>query len=142
MKNPKKLTVSTAKAKAWHEFSIFIRRRDSTTFGTQCYTCGKYYPIEKMQAGHFIQGRHATHLFDERFCHAQCSLCNIFNHGALFDYEEHLIKDYGKEVVEEAKAHRKDIKQFKVYELEEIYQKYKALNKTEELTEQFWHDAI
>ena len=122
----KTMTVSKAKANAWKVFSKYIRLRDTNNLGTGCYTCGAYYSIDRMQAGNFISGRHPTYLFDERQVHAQCKTCNIFKHGATLDYEEHLIKDYGKEAVEEMKAHRKDLKQFKVFELLEIEQKYKS----------------
>lgn len=125
----KKLTVRSAKKKAWDEFSKFIRTRDTNKLGTQCYTCDRYYPMSAMQAGHFQPGRFPIFLFDERQVHAQCYRCNINLKGNWPRYYEHMIKDYGLEEVAKMIAMRNNLKQWKVYELEEIYQKYKAANK-------------
>jgi hypothetical protein len=122
----KKLTVSKAKANAWKAFSKWIRLRDTTKLGTQCYTCLKYFPIEKMHAGHYIAGRSAVNLFNEINCHAQCPMDNIYKHGDPITYREHLIQEYGEEVIKTLEAHRHDIHQWKVFELIEIEKKYKA----------------
>lgn len=119
-------TTKKIKKKAWDVFSKYIRTRDTTKLGTQCYTCYKYFPIERTQAGHYQDGRHPVYLFDERQVHAQCFACNVFLHGNKLEYNDHMIKDYGEEEVKEMRAHKKDLKQFKVYELEEIYLKYKG----------------
>ena len=44
-----------------------------------------------------------------------------------------MIEDYGKEEVEKMIAQRNDFKQWKLYELEEIYLKYKSKLKAEEI---------
>jgi Bacteriophage Lambda NinG protein len=120
-------TVSKAKKKAWDVFSKFIRNRDTNYLGTECYTCGRYYPIERMHAGHFQPGRFPIFLFDERQCHAQCYRDNINLKGNWPRYYEHMVQDYGLEEVEKMIAQRNNFKQWKVFELEEIYLKYKAL---------------
>jgi 5-methylcytosine-specific restriction endonuclease McrA len=121
------MTVSKAKKRAWDVFSKFIRNRDTNYLGTECYTCGKYYPIEHMHAGHYIPGHRAVNMFNEINCAAQCPACNIYKHGDPITYREHLVRDYGEDIVKELEAHRNDIKKWKVYQLEEIYLKYKAL---------------
>jgi hypothetical protein len=122
----KTLTVSKAKARAWKVFSLWIRNRDTSYLGTECYTCGKYFPIKKMHAGHYIAGHRAINLFNEINCHAQCPMDNIFKHGDPITYREHLVRDYGEEIVKQLEAHRNDFKQWKVFELIDIEKKYKA----------------
>ena len=105
----KKLTLSKAKAKAWPAFSIYIRTRDALkTTGTLdealCVTCDRRYPIKKvggLQAGHFIQGRHPSVLFDERNCHAQCYGCNVMKKGNMVKYYKFMLKEYGQEAIDE-----------------------------------------
>lgn len=141
MKHRKAVTVSKMKAKAWHEFSIFIRRRDTNALGTECYTCGKYKDFKKMDAGHFQPGRHNIFAFDERQVHAQCDFCNRYQRGNWPAYLKHMKEDYGEKEVQEMLDNRFTVKPMKVYQYEELYKKYKALNNTEELSEKFWNES-
>lgn len=122
----RKLTVSKAKKKAWKEFSRFIRLRDTNNLGTECFTCGKYNNLKVMDAGHFQPGRFGIFLFDERQVHAQCKRCNIFLKGNWPEYYKRMVNDYGQDKVNKMLEDRTQIKQWKVYELEEVYKKYKA----------------
>ena len=108
----KKFKEPDYKKLAWKEFSKYIRLRDcleSTGSFEQgiCFTCGKFYPFNKLQAGHFVPGRGNAVLFDEVGCRAQCVQCNIFKHGEQLLYRQHLVNLYGEEVVKflEAKRH-------------------------------------
>ncbi len=127
-----KNTVSKAKKRAWEVFSIFIRKRDSMhpiPGGGEvcpCYTCNTWKHWKLMQAGHFQPGRFPIFLFDERQVHAQCYRCNINLKGNWPRYYERMVQDYGLEEVEKMIAQKNNFKQFEIYELEEIYQKYKA----------------
>ena len=127
-------TLKPAKRRAWNAFSLYIRTRDAIeTTGCPdyglCITCGRNYPVKKLgglQAGHFIQGRHPSILFDERNCHAQCYGCNVTKKGNMVNYYEFMLKRYGKKVIDELKELDKQTKQMKVYmylELVEIYKK-------------------
>lgn len=139
VKIPKKktITLSKAKKKAWHEFSIFIRTRDArlTTGGTHsllCFTCDKPYPafgLRCAQAGHFIVGRHAGILFDERGVHGQCYNCNVNLKGNSLVYFRKMQKMYGDAVIEELERLNKIDPHYKVNDYLEIYEKYKTLNK-------------
>jgi hypothetical protein len=128
----KTITVSKVKKKAWVEFSKYIRTRDSITFSPDgenvviCYTCERTIPYKQAQAGHFQPGRYPIFLFDERQVHAQCYRCNINLKGNWPRYYEKMVNEYGKEEVEEMIAQRNNFKQWKVFELEEIYLKYKG----------------
>ena len=124
MKKVKKLTISKAKEAAWRVFSLFIRTRDSHNGIVTCFTCQFNFLIKETQAGHFIQGRHNSVLFDERNVHAQCRGCNIFKSGNLIEYYPRMVEMYGGGVIEELKFLDTKHKQFKVYELIEIKEKY------------------
>jgi len=106
MKKKKPSKYKLEKKKTWASFSKMIRLRDclssmhSLTHGI-CCTCGKKFPIKKLQAGHFIAGRNNSMLFDERCVHAQCIGCNTFGGGQIKRYELFMYAQYGKNVVEE-----------------------------------------
>jgi hypothetical protein len=95
--------------------SRYIRIRDSIGVGGKgewgkCYTCGKVVLVPQAQSGHFksrgFGGSSGTY-FDERGIHLQCRPCNAFEQGRPEEYEEHLIKDYGEQVVAELKLKHK-----------------------------------
>uniref|UniRef100_A0A6M3KLV7 Putative lambda recombination protein n=1 Tax=viral metagenome TaxID=1070528 RepID=A0A6M3KLV7_9ZZZZ len=94
--------------------SRYIRIRDAVKFSCseygQCYTCGKIVHVKKANSGHFKSrgiGGGSGIYFDERAIHLQCIQCNGFCGGKPEEYEEHLIRDYGREVVEELKRKHK-----------------------------------
>lgn len=130
----KKKSVAKLKALAWKLFSVYIRLRDSDFYGmVRCYSCGQRFHWKRVHAGHFIPGRHNSILFDERNVHGQCYVCNVRMHGNTLPYLDHMLKDYGLEVVNELRAKDHLIKQFDVKELEllivAIKEKTKLLNK-------------
>lgn len=124
--------VSFYKTKCWDLFSRVIRYRDClATTGNpawgRCYTCGKLYSFNQLQAGHFVQGRGNTYLFDRRGVHAQCYRCNCPLKGNWPVYLTNMKRDYGEEVTQELidMYTNHESKQFKVYELKEMYQQLK-----------------
>ena len=135
----KKKGVQYWKAKAWVEFSKYIRLRDAlATTGTQewvlCCSCGRRYPafgVGCVQAGHFVPGRRNSILFDERGVNAQCYNCNVTLNGNWIEYERFMIKKYGEGVVEELKQKKNLTVKFQPWELEEKRDYYKQ--KYEEL---------
>jgi len=122
MKSLQKLTVKKLKIDCWKLFSRYIRLRDClATTGTltdgKCFTCGREYPFRQLQAGHFVAGRHNGNLFSERGCHAQCALCNIYNHGNTLEYRRQVIRKYGIGADEELEKEAAVIRKFTVEEL-------------------------
>ena len=100
----KELTITTLKKKLWKIFSIYIRMRDclettGTTTHGNCCTCGRDYPIGKLQAGHFIPGREDSILFDPACVHAQCYRCNVQRSGEWVKYFRFMEKKYGREFI-------------------------------------------
>lgn len=123
-------TVSSMKKLAWTNFSKYIRTRDcirtsgDPTHGF-CYTCGAHKPFKELQAGHFIPGRRPTVLFDERQVKAQCYRCNVGLHGNWTEFLTKMNKEFGNKEVDKMIEESKQIKQFKVYELEAINERYR-----------------
>ena len=120
----------------WPIFSQYTRLRDCLrTTGTiyigACISCGREFDIGRLQAGHFIPGRHNSNLFYERGCHAQCERCNAFLAGNQYSYGQALIKLYGKGIIEELWANERIIKKFRRDELvllaQELREKIKKL---------------
>jgi len=79
-KTKKPLTKKGKKQKAWNIFSKYIRTRDCLKTSKfpdcgKCITCGKFFPIQELQAGHAISGSNNSILFDEELVNAQCRGC-------------------------------------------------------------------
>lgn len=94
-------SISALKAKLDAVFSIYVR----TKYPKFCYTCDK--PSSKLQCGHFIPRSYLATRWDERNTRPQCVGCNIWGRGQLLEFEERLIEELGREVVDELKAKRK-----------------------------------
>jgi hypothetical protein len=94
-------TPTEGKKALWKIFSVFIRLRDCLeTTGTlthgKCCTCGRKYPMKKLQAGHFIPGRMDSILFDPTCVHSQCYKCNIERQGEWLKYWRFMEVKYGR----------------------------------------------
>ena len=86
-------------------FSMYIRMRDcfeatGTLDNGLCCTCGKSYPLKKLQAGHFIPGRMDSILFEPTCVHAQCYRCNMRRQGEWVKYYRFMQKKYGQAQVD------------------------------------------
>jgi len=130
-------TIPKLKREVWKWFSQYIRLRDclkttNTLHHGLCYTCTKDYPLTKLQAGHFLAGRSGSVLFEEEQVHAQCMVCNVWNHGDFPTYQEKMRQEYGTEKVEAMIRRRHDTRQWQREELEALKVKYQ--HKVTELT--------
>jgi hypothetical protein len=128
----KKQSVSSLKKKCWDLFSQIVRYRDcgpGSVYGI-CCTCGKTYHFSQLQAGHFIPGRHNSVLFDLRNCHAQCMKCNVFLHGNPVEYYQFMLNKYGQDVIDELRSLDKIKTQFKVWQLEIMYNEFKKVKQS------------
>lgn len=81
-----RITKSKLKKIAWKEFSSYIRLKQciKTTGEIDtgiCYTCGRAFSIDKLQAGHLKNGRTNDTLFDEDYIRIQCVSCNVIKNG-------------------------------------------------------------
>ena len=100
-----KTPVEKQRDKTWRAFSLYIRTRDclestGDALHGKCCTCGKIYPIGKLQAGHFMPGRIDALLFDEDQVHAQCYRCNVLLSGVWPAYYRFIEERYGRETID------------------------------------------
>ncbi len=98
--------ITGQKKKLWVVFSRYIRMRDcieatGTITHGKCCTCGRAYPIGKLQAGHFIPGRADSILFEPTCVHAQCYRCNVIRSGEWVKYFRFMEEKYGVHVIYE-----------------------------------------
>ena len=79
----KRKSLRTLKKKAWELLSKAIRleRREGPGLLVECVSCQRKMPWKQIQAGHFIDGRFNSILFDELGIHPQCGLCNVVYNG-------------------------------------------------------------
>lgn len=125
------------KKRVWKLVSEYIRRRaaDEAKQGgyAQCCSCGTWRNWKDGDAGHFIDGRHNSIVYDPRNVHFQCKPCNGSFINQKYDrheikkrYEEFMVKRYGAEVVEELRQKDKENKQWSIPELQALIETYKS----------------
>lgn len=142
----KKAKSSKTKAKedAWNAFSKYIRTRDCLRFsGTpdygKCVTCNRAYDFKKLQAGHFIQGRSNSVLFDERIVYTQCLGCNgnppYGKGGNYVEYYVFMLEEWGQTMIDEFRALKHQTVQYKEHDYIEFKKQFE--DKTKELLEEY-----
>jgi len=128
-KKQKEWTITKWKKELWTKFSQYIRLRDclkttgSSDFG-RCVTCGRKYPRQKLQAGHFIPGRTDAILFDPDCVHAQCYRCNCKLQGDWPAYYRFMQREYGQEKIEQLIDQRDEEVELTVEWIQEAYEYY------------------
>ena len=129
-KKPRKKSLKAIKKKAWKAFSEFIRQRGADAHGfNSCVTCGTKDHWRWLQAGHYIDGRTNTVLYDEKLVHAQCVHCNVFLNGNKNKYTIFMMKKYqlSPEQILELEDLRHKTRQMKYSDHEEVFNKYRQL---------------
>lgn len=96
----KKNTLSRVKEKAWNAFSKYIRFKYSKNGIAECVTCKKKDYWKNLQAGHAVDSRCNSLLFEEKCVHPQCYVCNIRKKGEYGLYATFIIDTYGRETLE------------------------------------------
>ena len=127
MRKPKKPSVSKLKKKLDIIYSTYRRLSEADENGyVTCVTCGvKRHYKDRMQNGHYIDRHISSTRYLDKNCHVQCVGCNMFGGGKKDIYALYLIKRYGEGILEHLNDLKKQTKQFKVYELEEMMTSYK-----------------
>ena len=116
-----KSKLKAAKTKLWKVFSRYIRLRD----GGRCISCGVVRDIREMDAGHYIPKTAGLSIyFEEKNVNCQCTGCNRFRRGNLAQYALALRLKYGKNILEELDAIRKQTVKFSVADYQEMIEKY------------------
>lgn len=123
----KKLSLKGVKAKAWKAFSAYIRRKNLNHAGLgMCVTCEKWFEFKSLQAGHFIDGRNNSILFEEDGVHPQCYACNCMRHGNKVLYYKFMLKKYGQELIDKLINLSKQTKIMSEEDYKKIYERYKG----------------
>lgn len=65
----------------------------------RCCTCGKTYPVKKLQAGHYWGRANMATRYNLWNVHPQCVGCNIFKEGNKPEYTLYLIRKYGEDIL-------------------------------------------
>ena len=95
-KNLKGKTVGRLVQIAQTHVNAYIRARDNEGGYCKCISCGRYMPMQDIQAGHYFPAGHYTALrYDYENINGQCLQCNYFKHGAQEGYREGLIRKIG-----------------------------------------------
>ncbi len=114
-KKIKYLPVAVLKKIEWRAFSRYIRAvrdaaPDQIGFSV-CYTCGKEGRWQDSHCGHYEERNKSGSFTDERNNHTQCEACNIHRKGNYKVYARNLVRDYGKNILQElADLNRKPFK--------------------------------
>ena len=151
-KNDKgELTLSALKKDTWEIFSRYIRTRGCLqSTGTLhlgvCITCGRTYDFKKLQAGHFIDGRTNSILFDQDGVHCQCHGCNMFKNGAKLEYREWMVKNLGIATVDRLMALSHTTRVFTRDDLLNLQQSFlfslESLNPSDELVVKYRKQGV
>ena len=108
-------------------FSLYIRLRDAMYGGrTVCISCGKVFPFEQMQCGHYHGRRSLSTRWDEDNCHSECALDNCSNPNHLDGYTANLIAKIGQERFNALAARANKAMKWSEDELREAIAKYTA----------------
>lgn len=110
--------------------SIYVRygsavKRNGKFYCT-CVSCGKEFPIEKIDCGHFVARGCLPLRFDLRNVHPESQSCNRFSPDHLVGYANWLVKNEGSNIIGdllEVKTRWRDgeIKPYTMTELKDIY---------------------
>ena len=119
-----KLTLKGAKKKAWDACSKYVRHKHSRDGLCTCYTCGVSKPVSDIQAGHAIQGRGNSILFETDGIRPQCASCNVWQGGRLDVFIPKLIDEVGRQRYDELLALKGKPRKFTISELLELEQYY------------------
>ena len=128
-KHKKIKTLPKLKGEVWNIFSRYIRMRDCLkTMGIldwgNCITCTALIRLKDGDAGHFIQGRMNSILFEETCVHLQCHRCNRFLGGEPLKYRRAIIRLYGEGYDIKLEEQAMETRKFSRTELEDMKKEY------------------
>ena len=91
-----------------------------------CVSCGKTFPLRKIDAGHFIRRGCLPLRFDPTNVHPECIADNRMSPDHLVGYSNYIIKHYGSDKIGQLLKVKRDwesgkIKPYKIIELKKIY---------------------
>jgi hypothetical protein len=121
VKKKKKVSLTSAKKKAWAAMSRWIRLKDSKAGFCSCVTCGWTGEIASMQCGHFVpKAKGNSVYFEENNLAPQCYRCNINLGGNIVEYYSYIVHKFGQEEVERLRLLARETVKFTVQDYQAI----------------------
>jgi hypothetical protein len=78
-------------------FSLYIRNYYADSNGqVECITCQRFYPVAKIQNGHFISRKNYATRWSEDNVAPQCYGCNVMQQGQQFLFSKWIDEKYGE----------------------------------------------
>ena len=105
-------------------FSKYIRTKYIRDNFVQCVTCNRKYPINKIQAGHFMSRKHYSTRWDEENVFPQCYGCNVMQQGQQYLFSKFIDEKFGEGYSDVLLFKSRETVKFADYELEEMIQDY------------------
>ena len=110
-------------------FSKYTRLIGAKRFGdviyNECYTCGAFFNVKKMDCGHYIGRGHHYVRWDVNNARPQCTKCNCYQGGKHFEFEQRLIKEIGQTAVDDLKKRANKTSDYSVEHIREIAKTYR-----------------
>ena len=126
-KTPKRSERSSLETHLDIVFSLYIRLRDAMDGGRcRCISCGRVFPFEQIQCGHYYTRHNRSVRWDERNCNAQCVACNCNEHGNLEGYKPNLIAKIGQQQLDELNVIAHQSRKWSGEELRQMVRHYTA----------------
>lgn len=105
-------------------FSKYIRTKYIRDNFVECVTCNRKYPINKIQAGHFMSRKHYSTRWDEENVFPQCYGCNVAKNGEQYLFSKFIDEKFGEGYSDVLLFKSRESVKFADYELEEMIQDY------------------
>lgn len=125
IKRYEKKSVTQLKKSADKYFSLWVRNRGSKDGYNNCVTCEKNFPVNSLQAGHFVSRSANSLRFNDKNVWPQCVACNVFASGRMDAYALKMVQKFGPEILTWFQKEKRKIKQFDKKELISLIEKYK-----------------
>ena len=106
-------------------FSLYVRHSHAKDGMVECCTCGRSYPVKKIQNGHFMSRKNYITRWDEENCAPQCYGCNVMKQGEQYLFAKYLDQKYGDGHSDKMLIKSKKTIKYSNDELLEMIDKYK-----------------
>lgn len=105
-------------------FSKYIRTKYIRDNFVECVTCNRKYPINKIQAGHFMSRKHYSTRWDEENVFPQCYGCNVMQQGQQYLFSKFIDEKFGEGYSDVLLLKSRETVKFADYELDEMIRDY------------------
>jgi len=105
-------------------FSKYIRTKYLRDNFVECVTCNRKYPINKIQAGHFMSRKHYSTRWSEDNVFPQCYGCNVMQQGQQYLFSKFIDEKYGEGYSDVLLYRSRETVKFSDFEIEEMIEDY------------------